>query len=187
MAVGENRILDEFLVIAAQGGDAGAFNLLAHRWQRKLLAHAWRMTGNMEQAHDAAQTGWLEIAAGLRRLTDETAFPAWAYRIVSRACTRQIARAIRHRHLSEQLACEELVEMQGAPVDPDLHLDVARVMGLIQRLPPDQHSAIALFYLEEMSVAEVAVALDIPVGTVKTRLLHARRRLRSFFEEKDHA
>lgn len=187
MAVGENRILDEYLVIAAQGGDGRAFNLLAHRWQRKLLAHAWRMTGNMEHAHDAAQTGWLEIAAGLRRLADERAFPAWAYRIVSRACTRQIAGAIRRRYLSEHLAGDDMAEMQGVPFDPDLQLDATRVMGLIQRLPPDQHSAIALFYLEEMSVAEVAVALDIPVGTVKTRLLHARRRLRSFLEEKEHA
>jgi RNA polymerase sigma factor (sigma-70 family) len=49
-------------------------------------------------------------------------------------------------------------------------------------LPPEQRSALALFHLEEMSVAEVAVALDVPLGTVKTRLLHARRKLREALE-----
>jgi RNA polymerase sigma factor (sigma-70 family) len=49
-------------------------------------------------------------------------------------------------------------------------------------LPPDQGSAVALFYLEEMSVAEVAVALNVPAGTVKTRLMHARRKLRAALE-----
>lgn len=141
----------------------------------------------MDQARDAAQTGWVEIVASLRRLTDERAFPAWAYRIVSRACARQVAGAIRRRQLSNDLAGEAMAETQRAPDGPDIQLDAARVLELIQRLPPDHYSAIALFYLEEMSVAEVAVALDIPVGTVKTRLLHARRRLRTFLEEKEHA
>ena len=52
----------------------------------------------------------------------------------------------------------------------------------IRTLPPEQQAAIALFYLEDMSVAEVAVALDVPAGTVKTRLMHARRKLRGALE-----
>ncbi len=52
----------------------------------------------------------------------------------------------------------------------------------IKTLPPEQQAAIALFYLEDMSVAEVAVALDVPAGTVKTRLMHARRKLRDALE-----
>ena len=52
----------------------------------------------------------------------------------------------------------------------------------IQSLPHDQRATIALFYLEELSVAEVAVALDVPAGTVKTRLMHARHKLRAIIE-----
>jgi RNA polymerase sigma-70 factor (ECF subfamily) len=52
----------------------------------------------------------------------------------------------------------------------------------MRTLPPEHQAAIALFYLEDMSVAEVAVALDVPAGTVKTRLMHARRKLRDVFE-----
>lgn len=52
----------------------------------------------------------------------------------------------------------------------------------MRELPAEQRAAIALFHLEELSVAEVAVALDVPVGTVKTRLMNARRRLRAALE-----
>ena len=60
--------------------------------------------------------------------------------------------------------------------------DVDALRKAIRTLPPEQQAAITLFYLEEMSVAEVAVALDVPAGTVKTRLMHARRKLRAVLE-----
>jgi RNA polymerase sigma factor (sigma-70 family) len=172
------RILDEYLVAAARAGDRRAFGLLAGRWHGKLVAHGWRLTGNPEMARDAAQAAWVEIVRGLHRLADERAFPAWAYRIVSRRCAKQIADAVRRRELAAQSAVEpepEIAEPGGA-------LDAGRLRAAIARLPREQSSAIALFYLEEMSVAEVAVALDVPVGTVKTRLLHARRKLRDALE-----
>ena len=52
----------------------------------------------------------------------------------------------------------------------------------ISRLPPDQAATIALFYLDDLTVTEVATALDVPMGTVKTRLMHARRKLRALLE-----
>ncbi|CAN5227035.1 hypothetical protein BH24PSE1_BH24PSE1_04980 [soil metagenome] len=64
----------------------------------------------------------------------------------------------------------------------DSTLDQQRLASAMEALPADQRSAVALFYLEEMSVAQVAVALEIPAGTVKTRLLHARRKLRLALE-----
>ncbi|MEO6114166.1 MAG: RNA polymerase sigma factor [Sphingomicrobium sp.] len=172
------RVLDEYLVAAARSGDRKAFAILAERWHRKLLAHAWRLTGDRDAARDAAQTAWLEIVRGLHRLQDERAFAAWAYRIVSRRCARQIGETIRRRELGDVLA------NQPEPVTPqaDEAIEAEHLRSAIAKLPPDQRSAIALFYLEEMSVAEVAVALATPAGTVKTRLMHARRKLRAALE-----
>jgi RNA polymerase sigma factor (sigma-70 family) len=178
MPRGAARVLDEYLVAAARTGDRKAFALLAERWRGKLVAHAWRLTGDAEMARDAAQEGWVEIVCGLRRLADEQAFPAWAYRIVSRRCARQIGQAVKRRELAVRSAAEPEPEM----AEPGAALDAARLRTAIGRLPSEQRSAIALFYLEEMSVAEVAVALDVPVGTVKTRLMHARRKLRGALE-----
>ncbi len=70
--------------------------------------------------------------------------------------------------------------------DIDLVLGRQMLRKALAKLPEEHRAAIGLFYLEEMSVAEVAVALEIPVGTVKTRLMHARKKLRATLEGDDH-
>jgi len=173
-----SQVLDEYLVAASRAGDRKALGLLAERWHGKLVAHAWRLTGDAELARDAVQGSWLEIIRGLGRLRDDRAFPAWAYRVVSRACARQIGQAVGRRKLAAELAGEP----EGPSSEPDDPLARDRLRAAIAELPAEQRGAIALFYLEEMSVAEVAVALAVPLGTVKTRLLHARRKLRAALE-----
>lgn len=174
------RIFDEYLVACARNGDRNAFELLAKRWQRRLVAHAWRLLGEHDLARDAAQEGWVEIVRGLASLEDERAFPAWAYRIVSRRCARSARRLGRQRRLAEALAHQPEPEAPG-PDAPD-HLGFDHVRNAIRSLPPEQRAALALFHFEEMSIAETAVALDVPAGTVKTRLMHARRKLRAILE-----
>lgn len=185
MRVGTGRVLDEYLVVAAAAGDRRAFEDLARRWHRKLVAHAWRLTGDGEAARDAAQGGWVEIARGIGGLRDEAAFPAWAYRIVSRRCASLIAARQRDRTLARAVAAEP-EPMPGAPDWQAEHSpEIARLHAAIRDLPPAQRAAIALFHFEEMTVAETAVALDVPAGTIKTRLMHARRALRAVLEGED--
>ena len=178
MAVDRERVLDAYLVASARVGDREALAMLARRWDGKLLAHAWRLLRDGEAAKDAVQEGWAEILPGLSRLRDEGAFAAWAYRIVSRRCARQVRRRQTERRLTEELATAPAEEGTAA----ESALDEEVVRKAIAALPPEQQAAIALFYLEDMSVAEVAVALDVPAGTVKTRLMHARRKLRGALE-----
>jgi RNA polymerase sigma factor (sigma-70 family) len=176
----KEQLLDEFLVASARIGDRKAFELLARRWQGKLLAHAWRLTGDVDMAREAAQEGWIELQRGLGRLRDERAFPAWAFQIVTRRCARQIGQARRGRALATAAAAEP-VEAFTAPEAGDPPA-MARLRADLAALPEDQRAAIALFYLEDMGVAETAIALNVPAGTVKTRLMHARRRLRAALE-----
>ncbi|MEE4212521.1 MAG: sigma-70 family RNA polymerase sigma factor [Parvularcula sp.] len=178
MARHPSQLLDEYLVVSAKGGDSNAFAMLVRRWQKKLIAHAWRLTDDREAAQDAVQTGWSDIVRGLPRLQDEQAFPAWAYRIVSRACAKQIDRKVQRRKIIEALASEASPEPQSA----ETGVDGQRLRQAVRALPPEQRAAVALFHFEELSVAEVAVALDVPMGTVKTRLMHARRKLRAAME-----
>lgn len=171
----KEEALDGFLVASARVGDRRALELLAERWDPKLRAHATRLLGDAEQAREAVQDGWIEIVRGLRGLRDDAAFPAWAYRIVSRRCAKLIGRAQRRRQLADALATEP------APGRAET-TDVDRLRAAIRTLPPDQRAAVALFYYEDLSVAETALALDVPAGTVKTRLMHARRKLRIALE-----
>lgn len=173
------RIYDEYLVMAAATGDRPALSRLVARWQPRLLRHAWRLLGDAERAKDMVQEGWMEILRGLARLEDAAAFPAWAYRIVTRRCQREFRRTGREPHDDEEAA-----GTLSAPEreSGEFAADVSIVMAAMGRLPGVQRAALALFYIEELSVAEIAIATDVPPGTVKTRLMHARRKVRALLE-----
>ncbi len=175
------RIFDEYLVAAAVTGDQPALARLVARWQPRLLRHAWRVTGDAERAKDMVQEAWVEILRGLARLDDAAAFPAWAYRIVTRRCQRSFHR--RGRDLIEQEEVEPAIKLRVCGHEPgEFAAELSIVMDAIGTLPGPQRAALALFYIEEMSVAEIAIALDVPPGTIKTRLMHARRKVRALLE-----
>lgn len=174
MADDTARLLEEYLVAGARLGEARAISRLAALRGPKLMAHAMRLLRNRDDAEDVVQEAWIEILRGLKGLHDERAFPAWAYRIVTRRAARQVGRRVRERALGKALAFHGTA---AAPETGPAAADAAAVRAAIKGLPPGQAAAIALFYLEEMSVREVALALDVPPGTVKTRLMHARARL----------
>jgi RNA polymerase sigma-70 factor (ECF subfamily) len=176
------RVLDDYLVASARLGDRSAVALVFKRWDRKFRAHAWRLLGDHEAARDAVQESWAEILRSLPRLADTRAFPAWAYRIVSRRCARAIGAANSRRSLEAAVAAEPAVPDETTEHGSDLD----KVRAAVRALPPGQRAAVALFYFEEMSVAEAAVALDVPAGTVKTRLMHARRALRATLAGENH-
>ncbi len=172
----KDRAFESYLVAAARTGDARALTRLAEFRGPRLIAHAARLLGEREGALDVAQEAWIEIIRGLPRLRDDTAFLPWALRIVSRRVAREIARRQRGRRLAAAVAAET------DPAVPEAGpgtVDGARVRAAIAALPPAQAATVALFYLEDLSVTEVATALDVPIGTVKTRLMHARAKLRA--------
>jgi len=142
----------------------------------RLLAHARRLSDDAETARDVVQEAWLAIARGLHGLRDDRAFLPWALAIVTRAAARDLRGRIRARETAAELA--RAAGEPGAD-PPDLRAAIAD-------LPPGQRAALALFYIEGLSVAEVAVALSIPPGTVKTRLMHARHKLRALLTGDDN-
>ena len=177
------RIYDEYLALSAQAGDRAAWERLVARWHPRLLRHAWRLTGQAERAADLVQEAWIDIWKGLRRLDDAAAFPAWAFRIVTRRCQRGFGHNDRERAHSAALndAMDAGDDSAGAEAI-DEAIDLERIVAAMQALPAAQRAALSLFHLEELSVAEISIALDVPPGTVKTRLMHARRKLRAQLE-----
>ncbi len=175
------RIFDEYLAASARAGDRAAFAQLAQRWQPKLFAHACRLTGEHEIARDVAQDAWADIAKGLARLDDARVFPAWAYRIVTRRAADMIRKRQRNRRVDAAFAAEPKYEADAVS-QLEIAADSAPLSQAMRGLPAEQRAAVALFYIEDFSVAEIAAALNIPAGTVKTRLMHARRKLRAALE-----
>ena len=179
------RAFDAYLVAAARLGERTALQRLAVRWQPKLLGHAYRLSGgDAELAADATQDAWVEIVRSISRLDDADAFPAWALRIVGRRCARVIRSRQRRRRARAGLAREPgPTATRGAESRADTEQNA--LQAAMAGLSGAHRAVIGLFYLEDMSIAEIAAALEVPPGTVKTRLLHARRKLRSQLQGDD--
>ncbi len=177
------KALEAYLVAAAQSGDAKALAQLAKMVGPRLLAHASRLMGDAEVARDIVQSAWVDILRALPSLREPAAFRAFALRIVTRKVAAQIKTRQRDRSLAQSYA--DGAETAAAPLG-DISADAATVRDAINALPPAHRVTLALFYLEDLSVPEVADVLHIPTGTVKTRLMHARAKLRASLEGDSH-
>ncbi len=173
------KIADELLVIRCQEGDVAAFEQLVARWQERLWRHAWRLTEDEDAAWDALQEAWIGISRGLQRLSDPAAFPAWAYRIVGHKCRDWLRRRRRQRQLAELYRTEVQESYESAPPPHE-----ALKEAMAQLSGPDR-AILSLRYEDAFGTAEIAVILEIPEGTVKSRLFHARKRLKHLSEDSD--
>jgi len=170
------RALEAYLVASTRVGDQQAMAQLVELRGPRLLAHAARLLGDREGARDVVQDAWAEILRGIGSLRDDGAFLPWALRIVS----RRVARVIKGRQRDRRLAGDYAAEAEvSVPERGPAAVDAAAVRRAIDCLPPNQAATVALFYLEDMNIGEVAIATNVPAGTVKTRLMHARTKLRA--------
>jgi len=172
------RALDEYLVLLSQAGSTDAMDGLARRWTPRLLRYAARVLGgsaeSAEAARDLVQDTWIAAIRGLPGLRDPARFPAWIYGIATRKCTDVIRKNVRRRRLDPE-AAESDAHREGPAVSAEDRIDLA---AAIRELSPKQRAAVHLFYGEDLSVEEIASALDIPAGTVKSRLHGAREALK---------
>ena len=179
------RILDEYLVSLSRGGSREAFDRLARRWTPQLLRYAARTLGwsacSADSVREVVQETWLGVIRGLHGLEDPARFHAWIYGIAARKCADAIRGNMRRRRLDAGLRAE--ASTPGPEADdraaPERYLDLA---SGVAALPDDQRSIVHLFYGADLAIEEIASALGIPGGTVKSRLHHAREALRRHIE-----
>lgn len=175
-------IQDELLVLQCQSGDAEALRALIARWQPRLVRLAWRLTAEREAARDVVQEAWLAIVRGLRRLDDPARFRSWAYRIVSNKCTDWTRRRIARRSVAENLHDAAESARGDSSNESDSADDVDRMRDALRGLRDEERAILSLHYLDGMSLAELADVFEVPKGTVKSRLYHARNRLKQAME-----
>ena len=163
---------DELIVMRCQDGDGDAMDELVARWQQPLWRHACRLIGRTDAAWEVLQDGWLGIIRGLGRLDDPKRFRPWAYRIV----TYKAADWIR-RHRRPRATCDELsFDPPAGGRSGDEETEV--IHAALAKLPASQRMALVLHYIDDLPVLEIAEVLNIPEGTVKSRLHNGRARLR---------
>jgi RNA polymerase sigma-70 factor, ECF subfamily len=167
--------MDTDLVVRAQHGDEQAFASLAVAAGDRLHAVAHRILRDTDLAEDATQQALLTIWRDLPQLRDPARFDAWSYRLLIRAC---YAEGRRSRQWSPNLRLLPADEPRGADALSSV-VDRDQLERGFRRLSIDHRAVVVLHHYLDMPLETVAETLGIPLGTVRSRLLHAMRGLRA--------
>ena len=152
-------------------GEPDEFRTLVERYQGRALGHALAILRNRDDALDAVQEGFLNAHRALHTFDRERAFYSWFYAILRNCCYRLLAR--RRTDALDRPARLDLLESPDVPVDERLAIERA-----LAALSPSDREIVMLRHFDGLSYAELAARLEVPVGTVMSRLFNARKRLR---------
>jgi len=167
---------DGDLVRRFLAGDAGAGTELITRHERRVYAVCLRVLGNPDDAADAAQDALLAMVRKLDGFRGEAAFTTWLYRVAMNVCYDHLRRAQRrpvlHRVIDDELPAHE----SGPPVPDhaDAIVDARLVEAALAEVPEDFRVAIVLADMQDLPYEEIAKVLDLPIGTVKSRVHRGR-------------
>lgn len=166
------------LLRRARDGDWEAFTALLHPHDHVLRAVAMQMTGNDTDAEDIAQEARLRAFSSLRSFEGRSRFATWLIRIAIHIALRHRGRESR-RLSAEHVAPEEMVCAEPGPLDQAASREEhQRLDRSLLKLSPVHRAVIALQVWGGMSYREIAQALGCPVGTVMSRIHHAKQALR---------
>ena len=173
---------EQQLVSAARDGDMDAFEALVHLYEKRVFALTLRMCGNPEDAAEAAQEAFLAAWQGLAFFRGEASFSTWLYRLTTNAAIDWLRREKRHRGMDD-VTDLELPDDGPGPQDQaeqaETQQTVRRALG---QLSEEHRQVLLLRYMQELDYAEIAAALEISEGTVKSRISRAKMRLRELLD-----
>lgn len=164
-------------------GDRSAFEAIYHRFHRPLGAYLLRLTGHPEAVDEMVDDTLLVVWNGAARFDGRSRLSTWIFGIAYRKALKHFERQRREARRSGVA--------EGEPIDPDdapdrrhARRELSRqVVAALDRLPADQRGVVMLTYYQGLSYPEIAEVMDCPLGTVKTRMFHARRKLARLLAE----
>ena len=183
-------LTDQELILLCQQGDRDSFRLLYQRYQQRVRSTLYQLCGS-SLLDDLVQEVFLKAWKGLPKLKTSKYFSTWLYRISWNVATdrrRQLAKGQEKTSLNEnswekeQLNYSKLSNDQNTPDLMHLHYQDLVQRGL-EHLSFDHRVVLVLHDIEDLPQKQVAEILNIPVGTVKSRLFHARNSLKNFLEQ----
>lgn len=178
------------LVAEAKNGDPRSFEALVDRYMGPAVRVAMGYVANRDDANDLAQEAFYRVFKALGRFRDGEPFAPWFFRIVRNACLTHLDKYRRRGHFSRQARHADgepdvdLPDRRARPPEDvaELNESQRQFWSALERLPVNHREIIVLRHIEELDYAAIAAVLEIPIGTVMSRLFHARRRLRGLLE-----
>jgi RNA polymerase sigma-70 factor (ECF subfamily) len=177
------RDVDWQLVERVQRGDKRAFDLLVAKYQRKLFRLLSRLIRDPAEIEDVAQEAFIKAYRALPNFRGESAFYTWLYRIAINTAKNYLVAQGRRAPTQTETEIEdaenfedgEALRTEDTPERMLLSKQVAEAVNrAIERLPEDLRTAIVLRELEGLSYEEIAVSMNCPIGTVRSRIFRAR-------------
>ena len=175
-------LTDLELVQRVQSGDKKSFDILVLKYQHKVIGLITRYVHDPDTAMDVAQEAFIKAYRGLKNFRGESAFYTWLYRIAINSAKNYLVSQNRRlpdsdidAEEAEQIGGESALKEYASPEHEMLKDEIqAAVTQAIDALPEDLRTAIILRELEGMSYEEIAVTMDCPIGTVRSRIFRAR-------------
>ncbi len=179
-AAGTVPNVERELILQTKSGDARAFNQLIRINAHRCYGTAYRLLQNMEDAADICQEAFLRAYQNLERFDDSRPFYPWLYRILRNLCLNFLKRKKRQPAVLHETdwGREAFSTALPGPDEQVLRNEEARALWKgLQRLSATHRSVLIMKHFDALSYAEMAEILSVPVGTVMSRLYHARRNL----------
>lgn len=176
-----NDTYDEWLILRIRTGDNTAFQLLAERWYVKLVKHAYYLVKDKDVAQDIAQDTWAVVVRKLHTLKEPRRFKFWIFNIARNKSADWIKSEQKNRALKAE------IKQESSEFEPEIETkndNIARLRTALRKLPETKREILDLFYLESCNIQEISQILQIPVGTVKSRLFSAREHLKNILQNK---
>lgn len=166
---------DRWLALGCQLGERAAFEALIARWHGPLRGYARRLCGSDDGADEIVQDTWLRVLRGIAGLREPARLRPWLFGIARRAAMDRLRGRYAEPAHEAQIDPDTLALEEA---DPGRALDLQRLHGHLDALPPPEREALSLHYLQGLSLEEIAQVIGRPLGTVKSRLFRARALLR---------
>lgn len=174
--------VDQLLVERVQKGDKKAFDLLISKYQHRIISLVARYVSDQTEALDVAQEAFIKAYRAIDRFRGDSAFYTWLYRIAINTAKNWLVARKRRPPSSdidavdaEQYDMDSRLKEQGTPENELMRDEIRRtVYDTIAELPDDLRTAIMLREMEGMSYEDIAITMDCPIGTVRSRIFRAR-------------
>ena len=163
---------DQELIELVNEGDTDAFEALYYRYRDWVYHLAWRFTGNQQDALDVLQETFTYLLGKFPGFSLTASMTTFLYPVV-----RHISLTIRNKS-RRFTSDEEILSELTAPVLKDTQSSRSELAAVLAVLPDEQREVLLMRFVDNMSLKEIATALNIPIGTVKSRMHHALQRLR---------
>jgi RNA polymerase sigma-70 factor (ECF subfamily) len=177
----KQKSTDGFLILQYREGSMTALSQLVERYHKDFCKRAYWIIKDPDLAKDVAQESWMIIINKLKDLEKVDSFKSWAFRIVYTKAIDRIKLLHKERNSIDSIGS---LDTNNHESEDKKSVVQQRLLDAIHKLPKEKQDIIRLFYKEGYSINEISTFLDIPKGTVKSRLFKAREKLKSIIKNK---